>query len=51
MGSFGRRPRTGRRHLPATIWTLLAALATAVMLLLLVAMIVLIATSPNWVGR
>jgi hypothetical protein len=51
MSAFGRRRRTGRRHLRATIWTLLVALATAVTLLLLIAMIVLVATAPNWVGR
>jgi hypothetical protein len=51
MGAFdrGRRKRPG--HTGATILTVIVALGTAVTLLLLVTIIVLIATSPNWVGH
>jgi hypothetical protein len=37
--------------MPDPIWTVLVAFATAVTLLIVVAIIFLVATSPNWLGR
>jgi len=48
MSTIGRR--RGRR-LGSTIWTLTISLATAVTLLVAIAAVFLVATSPNWLGR
>jgi hypothetical protein len=52
VGAFSRRHgRKGSTHLRSTIWTLAVSLATAVTLLLLVTIVILVATAPNWLGR
>jgi len=51
MGAIDRGRRKRQGHLRSTIWTLAVALGTAVTLLLLVAVIFLVATAPNWLGR
>ncbi len=50
MGAFDRGRRHRPRHLRSTIWTLAVALGTAVTLLLVIAVVFLLATSPNWLG-
>jgi hypothetical protein len=50
--TFARRHRrNGSRHLRSTLWTVAVSLATAVTLLLVVALVILVATAPNWLGR
>jgi len=51
MGAFRRGRDKRPRHLRSTMWTLAVALGTAVTILLVVTIIVLIATAPNWLGR
>jgi hypothetical protein len=46
-----RRARPSRARPPATVGTVLGAVATTVAALLIVVFIVLVATSPNWVGH
>jgi hypothetical protein len=44
--------RRGRgRQVGATVWTLAVSLGTALTILLVVALVFLIATAPNWLGR
>ena len=48
MSSF----RRGRgRQVGTTVWTLAVSLGTALTILVVVALVFLIATAPNWLGR